>query len=184
MIARYFDTAQMKCSTSLFRTFRPFDRIKSQTRLFFYWGEWRVRMKERWPRATPVTRANHGTDNDRMEAHAKLAGMGDFNCRAEIDLSLRGDLSCVRTIFHSLFPTSLRTPPFPSRSLQCSKRECVFTLRKHLSLLCHVALKATEIEYEIQRVSEIFRYAFMPRLNFLFSPGGGMSPPFSIRWIF
>lgn len=140
-------------------------------------------MKERWPRATPVTRTNHGTDNDRMEAHASLAGMGDFNCRAEIDLSLRGDLSCVRTIFHSLFPTSLRSPLSHPLSPQCSKRECVFTLRKHLSLLCHVALKATEIEYEIQRVSEILRYAFMPRLNFLFSPGGMFAVLYFIRWI-
>lgn len=63
-------------------------------------------MKERWPRATPVTRANHGIDNDRMEAHANLAGMGDFNCRAEIDLSPRGGLSCAQTTFHP--------PPLPA----------------------------------------------------------------------
>lgn len=135
---------------------------------FFYRRGWRVRMKERWPRVTPVTRANHGIDNDRMEAHANLAGMGDFNCRAEIDLSLRGDLSCVRTIFHSFFlPHPVR--PLPSCPLQSSKRECVFTLRKHLSLLRHVALKATEIEYEIQSVSEILRYAFMPLELFIFT---------------
>lgn len=128
-------------------------------------------MKERWPRATPVTRANHGIDNDRMEAHANLAGMGDLNCRAEIDLSPRGGLSCAQTTFH-LPPFFLPLRPFPSYSLQYSKRECVFTLRKHLSLLRHVALKAIEIEYEIQRVSEILRHAFVPRLNLLFLSGG------------
>lgn len=63
-------------------------------------------MKER-PRATSVTRANHDIDNDRMEAHANLAGMGDFNCRVEIDLSPRGGLSCARTTSHPLFSTSL-----------------------------------------------------------------------------
>lgn len=66
-----------------------------------------------WPRATPVTRANHGIDNDRMEAHANLAGMGDFNCRVEIDLSPRGGLSCARTTFHSFF-FYLIIRPFPS----------------------------------------------------------------------
>lgn len=131
-----------------------------------------MRMKERRPRATPVTRANHGIDNDRKETHANLTGMGDFNCRAEIDLSPRDDLSCARTIFHPLFST---TPfiPFPPALFDIRNvSEFSTELRKHLSSLCHVALKATEIEYEIQRVSEMFRYTFVPRLNFLFLLGG------------
>lgn len=151
-----------------FKPIRGFDRIKRQRNevsLFFYWGEWRVRMKERWPRATSVTRANHGTDNDRMEAHANLAGMGDFNCRAEIDLSLWGGLSCAQTTFHPFFLLYSYIRPFLSCSPRYSKRECVFTLRKYLSLLRHIALKATEIECEIRCVSEILRHAFVPCLN-------------------
>lgn len=32
-----------------------------------------MRMRGRWPRAAPVTRDNHGVDNDRIGAHANLA---------------------------------------------------------------------------------------------------------------
>lgn len=80
-------------------------------------------MKERWPRGLnlPVTRANHGIDNDRKETHATLTGMGDFNCEAEIDLSPRGDLSCAQIIFYLLFFYLT----FCSSS-SYSKRECVF----------------------------------------------------------
>jgi len=115
----------------------------------------------------PVTRANHGIDNDRKETHANLTGMGDFNCEAEIDLSPRGDLSCTRTIFYSFF--SYPFCPFLPTLFDTQNVSAFSTeLRKHLSSLCHIALKATEMEYKIQRVSEIFRYTFVPRLNLYF----------------
>lgn len=112
-------------------------------------------MKGESQRATSVTRANHGVDNNRIGAHASLAGMGDFNCRAEIDLSPRGGLSCARTTtFHPhFFYLAGRPPSYPlvlPHETRASER-CVFTLRKHLSLLLrHVARKAAEIEYEIR----------------------------------
>lgn len=87
----------------------PSIELKAKWRFFpffclFCQEGWRVRMKGRWPRAIVVTRANHDVDNDRIEVHANLAGMGDFNCRAGIDLSPRGgDLSCARTTFRLLF---------------------------------------------------------------------------------
>jgi len=109
-------------------------------------------MKGRRPRVIAITGTNHGVGNVRItEAHATPAGVGGFNRRARIDLSPRGGLACLaRELLFGLsfFSTSPSPPLLPPLE---TAGECVFTLRKHLSLLRHVARRAAEIEYEIPR---------------------------------
>lgn len=85
-------------------------------------------MKRRWPRAAPITRVNHGVDYDRIEAHANVAGMGDFNCRVEIDLSPRGRPIVYTNYFlpPSFFP-SRSAPSFSCPSLATETRVSAFS---------------------------------------------------------
>lgn len=71
--------------------------------------------------------SNHGVDYDCIEAHANLAGMGDFNCRVEIDLSPRGSLSCTRTTFYLLFSYLAVHPSFSCPPLVFETRVSAFS---------------------------------------------------------
>jgi len=139
-----------------------------------------VRIKERWPCATPVTRANHGIDNDRIEAHANLVGMGDFNCRAEIDLSPRGGLSCARNYFSLLFfyLTSSLLSLLLSSMLEtwvhfhATETLIVITPRRSQSHRNRIWNPVREQNSSIR---------FCAPLNFLFLFSGTMSP-FFVQW--
>jgi hypothetical protein len=99
-----------------------------------------------------ITRINHGVGNVRIGVHANLRKNGGFNCRAGIDLSPRSGLECVARELLFGFPFLFTWTFLPLLSPLETAGECVFTLRKHLSLLRHVGRRAAEIEYEIPRM--------------------------------